>query len=291
MKNIFIFFILFFSNLSFSQQDFTKIEIKAQPITDSIFMLTGEGGNMAISIGEDGSFLIDDQFSRLTKKIIADITKLGGQTPKFMINTHWHYDHTGGNENLGKAGTVIVAHDNVRKRMSVDSVITAFNANIPASPKVALPVITFSTDTTLHFNDEKIRATHISNAHTDGDAIVFFEKANVLHTGDIYFNGFYPFIDTDHGGSLSGMAKAVELILPMINEKTIIIPGHGKLSNKKELSEYGAMLNVMAKKIDALKDQGKSVDEIVAAKPSAEFDVKWGNGFLKPDQWVGIISQ
>lgn len=274
-----------------AQDQMDDVNITASELAPGIFMLQGQGGNIGVSIGADGTFLIDDQFAPLTDRIIAEIINLGGGVPKFLINTHWHADHTGGNENLGKAGTVILAHDNVRKTMAVDNMITSINSSNPAATPEALPVITFGDDVTLHLNGETIHAWHVHAAHTDGDSVVYFEKANVLHTGDVYFNGFYPFIDVEHGGSLLGMAQAAAALLEKIDAHTVIIPGHGPASNKTELQAYADMLATMSKRIAKLKAAGKTIDEIVASRPSADFDKEWGDGFMKPDPWVRVISQ
>lgn len=265
------------------------VEYQTVQVKDSLYAMIAEGGNLVVSIGEEGTFLIDDQFAPLTEKLITEIKKVGGDIPRFLINTHWHYDHTGGNENLGKAGTLIVAHDNVRKRLSVDNTLTAFNAQIPASPKEALPVITFSIDTSFHLNGETIHARHVHNAHTDGDSVVHFKNANVIHAGDVWFNGFYPFIDVEHGGSLAGMIEATTTIINMSNNNTVIIPGHGFVGDKAALVVYRNMLSDVLVRLRKLKAEGKTTDEAVAAKPTQALDAIWGDGFLKPDQWVRII--
>ena len=258
-------------------------------VRKNIFAMIAEGGNLAVFIGEDGTFLIDDQFAPLTEKILEEIKKVGGETPKFLVNTHWHFDHTGGNENLGKAGTLIVAHDNVRKRLSVDNTITAFNKDVSASPKQALPVITFSADTSFYINDETVRALHLHNAHTDGDSIVHFKKANVIHAGDIWFNGFYPFIDVEHGGSVAGVIAAATAIINIADVHTVIIPGHGPVGGKKELIEYRDMLATVLVTLRSYKKQGKTLEEVIEAKPTQALDTLWGGGFLKPSQWIKII--
>lgn len=272
-------------------QDWDEVEITTKKIAPGIYMLTGRGGNMVASIGSDGTFLIDDQFAPLTEKIVAALIAIGGEVPKFLVNTHWHFDHAGGNENLGKAGAVIVAHDTVRERMSRDNFMEAINVQVPASPPEALPVITFSDNVTFHLNGDTLQVKHIPAAHTDGDSVIWFEKANVLHTGDIYLNGFYPFIDHGSGGSFKGIIEATSQLIEQSDDQTVIIPGHGPLSNRKEMIEYRDMLESVSAKIDQLKSEGKTVEEIVAAKPTAELDAKWGNGFMKPDVWVKIISQ
>jgi glyoxylase-like metal-dependent hydrolase (beta-lactamase superfamily II) len=282
--------IMFLSSSGFAQQqDYSKVQIQTIPLRDGVAMLMGAGGNLGVSYGEDGVFLIDDQFAPLTDKIKAAISKLDKKPVRFVINTHWHLDHVGGNENFGKAGAVIVAHENVRKRMSVDQFMKAFNTKIPASPKVALPVITFTQDITFHLNGDELEVFHLKNAHTDGDAVVWFRKANVLHTGDLYFEGLYPFIDIESGGSIDGMIAAVTSLLPLIDENTKVIPGHGPLSNKAELTTYLETLTIIRDRINKLVQEGKSREEVVAAKPTADFDAKLGKGFLTPEQFVSIV--
>ncbi|HEB28466.1 MAG TPA: MBL fold metallo-hydrolase [Porticoccus sp.] len=280
---------LVWANSVLADHHWKTVEYQTVQVKNNLYAMIAEGGNLVVFIGEEGTFLIDDQFAPLTEKLIAEIKKVGGDIPRFLINTHWHYDHTGGNENLGKAGTLIVAHDNVRKRLSVDNTLAAFNAQIPASPKEALPVITFSTDTSFHLNGETIHARHVHNAHTDGDSVVHFKNANVIHAGDVWFNGFYPFIDVEHGGSLAGMIEATTTIINMSNDNTVIIPGHGFVGDKAALVVYRNMLSDVLVRLRKLKAEGKTTDEAVAAKPTQELDAIWGDGFLKPDQWVRII--
>ena len=280
---------LIWTSSALADHHWKTVEYQTVQVNDNLYAMIAEGGNLVVSIGEDGTFLIDDQFAPLTEKLITEIKKVGGDIPRFLINTHWHYDHTGGNENLGKAGTLIVAHDNVRKRLSVDNTLAAFNAQIPASPKEALPVITFSTDTSFHLNGETIHARHVHNAHTDGDSVVHFKNANAIHAGDVWFNGFYPFIDVEHGGSLAGMIEATTTIINMSNDNTVIIPGHGFVGDKAALVVYRNMLSDVLDRLRKLKAEGKTTDEAVAAKPTEALDAIWGDGFLKPDQWIRII--
>lgn len=270
-------------------QDFSKVEITTTEVTPGIYMLQGQGGNIGVSVGDDGVFVIDDQFAPLTDKILSAINKLSDKPVRFVINTHWHFDHTGGNENLGKGGAIIVAHDNVRKRMSKGQMMEAFNTEVPPAPKEALPVVTFDQGVTFHWNDETLEVVHPAPAHTDGDAVIYFQGANVVHAGDLFFNGFYPFIDAGSGGSMAGVIEGVAAILARIDDNTRVIPGHGPLSNKAELQSYHDMLKIIYGRVKALKGKGKSAAEVVAAKPTADFDEKWGGGFLKPDRWVEII--
>jgi len=268
---------------------FSNVSIETTKVRDGIYMLTGQGGNIGLSVGEDGVFMIDDQFSPLTKKIKAAIADLSKKPIRFIINTHWHFDHTGGNENHGKDGVVIVAHDNVRKRMSKDGFIKAFNKKIPASPKVALPIITFSEGVTFHINGQDISVKHQSNAHTDGDSIVFYGSSNVIHMGDTFFNGLYPFIDASSNGSVNGVIRSVDYILSIADDETQIIPGHGPLGNKKALVKYRHMLVTLRDRMQKLMSQGKSIEEIIASKPSADFDDVWGNGFLNPESFLKVL--
>lgn len=272
-----------------AQPDPSNVEVKAHPVADGIWMLTGAGGNIGVCAGEDGVFLIDDQYAPLTDKILAAVKTLSDGPVRFVFNTHWHGDHTGGNENLGKQGTLIVAHDNVRKRMSSEQFLAAFNSKVPASPKGALPVVTFNDSVTFHLNGQEIHAVHVAPAHTDGDSLVHFAKANVLHMGDIYFNGMYPFIDVSTGGSIDGVIAAVDVALGMVDPSTKVIPGHGPLSNKAELMAYRAMLAGLREAVAKAIAEGKDRAAAIAAKPSAPWDEKWGGGFLKADVFVGIV--
>ena len=271
------------------EDDFSSVEIKTTRIDDGLYMMIGSGGNLAVSVGDDGAFLVDDQFAPLTEKIQAAISKITDKSVRFVINTHWHYDHVGGNEHFGKAGSLIVAHENVRKRMSVEQFLEAFDNRVPASPEGALPVITFTDSVTFHWNDEEIHIFHVENAHTDGDSVVHFKNSNALHTGDLYFNGFYPFIDVSSNGSIEGVIKAADRVLKMIDNGTKIVPGHGPMSNKKELKAYRDILVGVRDAISSLVAAGKTKEEVLAAKPTQPWDDKWGGGFLKPDEFTDII--
>ncbi|MHB8765782.1 MAG: MBL fold metallo-hydrolase, partial [Deferrisomatales bacterium] len=249
----------------------------------------GEGGYIGLFVGPDGTFLIDDQFAPLTEKHLAAIRAVGGDTPKFLINTHYHADHTGGNENLGKAGTVIFSHDQVRERLTVETVIQAFNMVTPPLPKDALPVVTFSRDVTFHLNGDTVHAFHVPRAHTDGDSVVHFKKANVIHAGDILFNGFYPFIDVAHGGSVKGMIAAADAMLALADGETKLIPGHGPLGDRAQLQAYRDMLATAYERLNALRAKGAGADAAMAAKPLADLEERWGKGLFTGDQWVGLI--
>jgi cyclase len=272
-----------------AQDDMSKVEIQTEKLADHVYMMTGSGGNLGVSVGEDGVFLIDSQFAALTPKIQAAIAKLSDKPVRFVLNTHWHFDHTGGNENLGKAGAVIIAQENVRKRMSSEGFIAFLGMKTKPSPTIALPIVTFTRDVGFHLNGEDIRASHAPNAHTDGDTVVQFTKSNVVHMGDTFFNGLYPFIDTSSGGSVAGVLAAADRALKTVSDSTKIIPGHGPLASKADLKAYREMLASVSGRITAQIKQGKKLEEVQASKPTAQFDAKWGKGFLPPDKFVEML--
>lgn len=274
-----------------AQQDFSKVQIKTEKLSATTYMLTGEGGNIGLSVGDDAVFMIDDQFAPLTPKIKAAIAKLSKKPVKFVLNTHWHFDHVGGNENMGKAGALIVAHENVRKRMSVEGLIKFFGMKTKAEPKVALPVVTFTRDMSFHLNGDEVHVYHVAHAHTDGDAVVHFRNSNVIHMGDTFFNKMYPFIDTSSGGKVDGVIKAADQVSALANDSTKIIPGHGPVGNKADLKAYRDMLASVSEKIKTMIKDGKTLEQVLAAKPTAEYDAVWGNGFLKPQKWVEMLYE
>jgi cyclase len=271
------------------QQDFSKVEVTSEKIAEGVYMLKGAGGNIGLSVGADTAFLIDDQYAPLTPKVKAAVAALTSKPVRFVLNTHWHGDHTGGNKDLGESGTLIVAHENVRKRMSTDQFIEAFGMKEPAADPAALPVVTFTDAVTFHLNGDEIYAFHVAPAHTDGDSIVQFRKANVLHGGDTFFNGMYPFIDLSSGGSVNGMIAAADRMLALAGDGTKIIPGHGPLGTKADLKAYRDMLATSRDRVAALVKAGKTLEQVTAAKPTADLDAKWGQGFIKPDPWVSIL--
>ena len=274
--------------LAAQEQDYGRVEIVTVPLATGVFMLTGAGGNIGVSVGEDGVFVVDDQFAPLSEKILTAIEGLSDKPVSYVLNTHWHGDHTGGNENMGEAGAVIVAHDNVRTRMSTEQVNRVFRSTTPPSADAALPVVTFTEDVTFHFNGGPISVRHVPAAHTDGDSLVHFEAADVLHTGDTFFNGFFPFIDVDSGGSLEGTIAAVDVILDTVTRDTEIIPGHGPRATKIDLERYRDMLVEVRSIMAPLVESGRSREDVLAENPLAGLDEDWGGGFMKTDVFTAI---
>ena len=272
-----------------AQSRFDKVEIRTEQLSPSTYVLFGAGGNIGLSVGADSVFVIDDQYAPLSEKIAAAIKKITDKPVQFVLNTHWHSDHTGGNENFAKGGALIMAHDNVKKRLSTEQFIEFLRAKEAPLPKIAQPVVTFSTDVTFHINGDEVYAFHMPKAHTDGDAIIHFRKSNVIHMGDIFFNGFYPFIDTSSGGSPEGVVAAADRVLAMADDATRIIPGHGPVSNMAELKIYRDMVATVSARVKKLAQEGKKLDEIIAAKPSAEYDERWGKGFIPTGRFIEML--
>lgn len=265
------------------------VSIEAQKVSDGVYMLMGRGGNIGLSVGDDATFIIDDQFAPLTDKISAAIAEISDRDVDYVLNTHWHYDHTGGNENFGKRGALILAHDNVHKRMEAGQTMGSGRVIDPA-PKEALPVITFNDQLSLHINGQTITGHHIHHAHTDGDTIVFFREANVIHMGDTFFHGMYPFIDMSSGGNFNGVITAAKTALTLGDADTKIIPGHGPLASKQDLQAYHDMLVVLRDRVRDMLNKGMTLEEIQAAKPTADYDETVdAGGFIKPDVLVGFI--
>jgi glyoxylase-like metal-dependent hydrolase (beta-lactamase superfamily II) len=266
-----------------------EVKITSTKLTNTIYMLSAKGGNVGVFIGADGTFIIDDQFAPMSEKLLAKIKSLGGESPKFLINTHFHGDHTGGNENFGKKGAMIIAHKNVRSHLQEGSLVKTFNMVTPPAPAAALPVITYTEKMYFHLNKDDISIIHTPKAHTDGDSFIYFKQANVVHAGDIFFNGFYPFIDPDNGGSLKGMIAAVDTLLAITDANSKIIPGHGPLADKKQLEAYSTMLKTAYKNLLALKNTGTSLADAKTSQPLKTLDEKWGKGMFTSDKWIDII--
>lgn len=273
-------------------QGMDDVEIETIEVADGVYMLMGRGGNIGVSVGDDGVFLIDDQFAPLTEEILGAIGEITDESVRFVFNTHWHGDHTGGNENLGEAGALIVAHDNVRERMSTDQVLQRIGqepTTTPASTPGALPVVTFSEDVSFHINGGELHAFHVEHAHTDGDAIVHFEGPNVVHMGDTFFRGRFPFIDTASGGSIDGLISAVGRALSVMDAETRVIPGHGDLAGREDLRAYADALKEMRAAVADLVAEGMSLEEIQAARPIRVHAARLGQDRAAEDTFVATI--
>jgi glyoxylase-like metal-dependent hydrolase (beta-lactamase superfamily II) len=243
-------------------------------------LLTGQGGNIGLFIGDDGVFMIDNQFAALTPKILAEIKKITSKPVSYLVNTHWHGDHTGGNKNMKEAGATIIAHENVRKRMSSEDK----TKNKLAAPKAALPQITFTEDMMFHINNDDVLVSHVHNAHTDGDSFVYFTKNNVIHMGDLYFQGKFPFIDLNSGGSINGYIEALNKVLLIANNETIIIPGHRNISNKAELKIFKNMLTSIRSVIQQEIDNGKTLEEVTNNSIlTKEYNAIYGGWFISEE--------
>lgn len=272
-------------------QKFKDVEIIANQLTNETYMLIGKGGNIGVSVGDDGVLLIDSQFKQLTDKIMSTINnKITDKPIKFLINTHWHQDHTDGNENIVvKNGAIVIAHDNVRERLSTEQFVNFLNKTFEPSPINALPIITYNDSITLYFNDDKIDVYHIPNAHTDGDSIIYFDKNNVVHTGDIFVNGRYPFIDHSSGGSIDGIIAGIEKIISIINNETKIIPGHGLLSNLDELQDYLSMLKDIRKQVQTMVNNGSNLEEIIKSDITTNYDSLYSNSFVSSKDFLRFV--
>lgn len=273
---------------STAQQDFSKVEVKVERVAPGVAVLFGAGGNIGLSYGEDGNIIIDDQYAPLAPKILEAIRTVDPDPVRFVVNTHWHGDHTGGNETMGKAGAVIVAHDNVRRRLSVDTFFKTFNQQIKATPKAGLPVVTFTREVALNLNGDRLQITHVPHAHTDGDALVYWPNANVLHMGDtFFFKATYPFIDRESGGSTDGMIAAAKTGLGIVKPGGKVIPGHGPVATREDLQAYHDMLVDVRAKVAAGIRAGRTKAQVVASKPTAAYAGKVANdGFITPDRFV-----
>jgi cyclase len=268
-----------------AQPDLSKVQVKATKVAGSVYMITGAGGNIGVSAGEDGIIIVDDQYAPLVPKIEAALKTISDKPLRFILNTHYHPDHTGGNEQLGKSAP-IVAQENVRKRLK-EGTTTLFGP-MAAQPKGALPIITFNDSLTLHLNGEDIRAVHFPGGHTDGDSVIWFTQSNVVHMGDNFFNGMFPVIDLDNGGGVRGMIRVVEKVASMIPADTKVIAGHGPLGDRDALRKFAEVLRGTADAVQAGIAAGKTADQLKTEKALAAWE-DWGKGFIKSDMFIDLL--
>ena len=290
MKNYLLLLGLGLSTHSFAQRDYSQVTITAEQLSENVYVLFGAGGNMALVTGSDQNYLIDDQFAPLSDKILFKIKSLNDKPLAYVLNTHWHGDHTGGNENLAKEGALIIASDRVYDQLKSGQ--QSARRNTPPAPNMALPVISFSDKMNLRYReDAHIHGMHVNDAHTDGDSFYYFPEENVIHLGDNFFNGKYPFIDIDSGGDIDGLLSNLRMAAAMIDEETKIIPGHGAVGTLADLKAYTHVLETCVTLIKDLRDEGLSVDEIIHAKPLAAWDDSYGDGFISPEAFIRSVFQ
>jgi len=286
MRRSFLIALLLATPLFAQDRDFSKVEVKVVKAGGSVYVLLGAGGNIGVSAGDDGIVIVDDQFVPLAPKIKEALHGITDKPIKFVVNTHYHGDHTGGNQVFGREAP-IVAQTNVRKRLESGS--KNLGGATPPAPKEALPVVTFDDKVSIWANGEEIRAVHFPHGHTDGDSVIFFSKSNVVHMGDDFFNGMYPFIDTDNGGSVKGMINAVQTVLATMPDDAKVIPGHGPLSDKAGLRAFLDVLKGTWSAVDAGRKAGKTVDQLKSEKVLDKWETPWGKGFIKTDKWIELL--
>lgn len=285
LKTSLILSLLLATTSALAQRDFSKVEVKSTPVAGTVHVIVGAGGNIGVSVGEDGIVMIDDQYAPLAPKIEAALRLITPKPVRFILNTHHHGDHTGGNEQFGKSAP-IVAHENVRKRLAAGT--TARGNTTPPAPPGALPVLTFNDSLTIHLNGEDVRAVHMPHGHTDGDSVIWFTKSNVVHMGDTFFNGTFPFVDRESGGSVRGLTANIDKVIATIPDDAKVIPGHGPLSDKNGLRAFVAMLRGTAAAVESGMAAGKTIDQLKSEKVLAAWD-SWGQGFIKSDFWIETL--
>ncbi len=291
MKNFYLIILSVVFSITAKAQDFDAVRIETVPVADNIYMLKGSGGNIGVITGDDGVLIVDNQFAPLAPKIKAAIAEISEKPIKYVINTHWHGDHMGGNEVFGAAGSIIIAHDNVRTRLSTDQFMAHQQRAVPASPEVAWPIVTFSDEITYYFNDEEIFVRHAPPAHTDGDVAIYFKNANVIHMGDAFVRYGYPFVDISSGGSVTGMSKNLEEIIDLINDNTVVIPGHGELSSRQDMIEFRDILNDIVAGVKKGIDEGMTLEQLQSSEIASKYDQQWGGGFIKGKDFITFTHQ
>lgn len=264
-------------------------ELGSQLVAPGIHVVTGSGGNVAVWAGQDGIVLVDGGLESQAPQLLEAVTRIAPGAVRFLVNTHWHPDHTGANELASRAGAVIIAHEATREAMATAQVSEEYSVRIPPSPRAALPVVTLPGDAALHLNGDLLRIAHVATAHTGGDLVLWWQKANVVHLGDVYYNGGYPFVDLAHGGSIAGVVATIEGVLSRADDGTIVIPGHGPIARRTDLAAYRDMLVASGRRVRELVEQGKSLDEVLAARPTAAHDDRYGNGSVSAERFVRIL--
>jgi glyoxylase-like metal-dependent hydrolase (beta-lactamase superfamily II) len=290
MKNYIASILVIAAYSAIAQQNFDTVRIRPVKVSEQIYMLKGSGGNIGLLTGSDGTLMIDDQYAPLSAKISDAIKTISPNSVRFLINTHIHGDHTGGNDNFSKQGITIVAHDQVRERMLTEQVNKRLNRTTPPRDKAALPLVTFADKLNLHLNDEEIELIHLDRGHTDGDVAIYFKKANVIHTGDAFVRYGYPFIDESSGGTINGFVSSLDKILSLINDQTKVIPGHGEVATKGDVKILRDQIVDIRDQVSKALKKGKKMEEISALGITDKYDEKLGKGFLKGKDFVSIIA-
>lgn len=264
-------------------------ELGAQLVAPGIYVVTGAGGSVAVWTGQDGIVLVDGGLESQAPQLLEAVARIAPGAVRFVVNTHWHPDHTGVNELASRAGAVIIAHEATREAMSTTQVSEEYSVRIPASPRAAVPTLTLPGDAALHLNGDLLRIAHVATAHTGGDLVLWWQDANVVHLGDVFYNGGYPFVDRANGGSIAGVVATIEGVLSRADDATVVIPGHGPVARRTDLAAYRDMLVASGRRVRELVEQGKSLDEVLAARPTAAHDDRYGKGSVSAERFVRIL--
>jgi len=264
-------------------------EFRVQQVRPGLTVLLSTAGNVAVWSGPEGVVLVDDGLAANTPQLLEAIARISRAPIRFVINTHWHPDHTGGNEALAGVGATVIAHESVRERLSQPQAVEEYDARVPAAPAAALPVITFADSLAIDLDGDRLNVVHVAGAHTDGDVIVRWQDANVVHLGDLFYNGGYPYIDLANGGSLAGLVAALEGTLARSDSQTIVIPGHGPVATRADLAAYRDMLVAVGRKVREAVEAGRSIDEVLASRPTADFDDRYAKGAVNPERFVRAL--